>query len=98
MCIQMDVNCVFTQCASHYCGAELLRVLDHRQASHLAVITPVTVLPSTCSPPQKTGPKCPTVWPLHNISGRWSYGWLVLVSTSYSPIYPVSATAGLCRN
>ena len=42
------------------------RVLDHRQVSQLVVITPVTVLPCTCSPPQRSGPKCPPVWPLHN--------------------------------
>ena len=38
MCIQMDVDCVFTQCASRYCGTGLLRVLDHRQVSQLVVI------------------------------------------------------------
>ena len=98
MCIQMDVDCVFAQCASHYCGTGLLRVLDHRQVSQLVVITAVTVLPCTCSPPQRTGPKCPPVWPLHNTSGRWSYGWVVLTSTSYSPVYQVSATSSLYRN
>ena len=72
MCIQMDVDCVLTQCASHYCGTGLLKVLDRRQVSQLVVITAVTVLPCTCSPPQRTGPKCPPVWPLHSTSGRWS--------------------------
>ena len=43
MCIQMDVDCVFTQCALHYCGTGLLRLLDHKQVSQLVVITPVTV-------------------------------------------------------
>ena len=65
---------------------------------NLVVITAVTVLPCSCSPPQRTGPKCPPVWPLHNTSGRWSYGWVVLTSTSYSPVYQVSATSSLYRN
>ena len=64
MCIQIDVPrlCV----ASHYCGTGLLRVLDRRKVSQLVVITAVTVLPCTCSPPQRTGPKCPPVWPVHS--------------------------------
>ena len=98
MCIQMDVDCVFTHCASHYCGTGLLRVLDHRQVSQLVVITAVTVLPCTCSPLQRTGPKCPPVWPLHSTSGRWSYGWNFLTLASYDPVYPVSVKAGIYRN
>ena len=98
MCMQKDVDCVFTQCASCYCGTGLLRVLDRRQVSQLVVTTPVTVLSCTCSPPQRTGPKCPPVWPLHNISGKWFYGWMIMTSASCGPFYPVSATASLFRN
>ena len=45
-----------------------------------------------------SGPKCPPVWPLHSTLRRWGYCWKILTSISYGPVYPVSATASLCRN
>ena len=68
------------------------------QVSQLVVITPVTVLSCTCSPPQRTGARCFPVWPMHSTCRRWTYTWESLTSTSSSPCYHVSPVASLCRN
>ena len=73
-------------------------MLDHRQVCQLVVIAPVTVLSSTCSPPQRTGARWPPAWAMHSTCRRWIYSWETLTSAFYSRVCPFLATASLCRN
>ena len=63
----MDVGSVFAASVHH-----ITVVLDYSEYFtvgrwlNLHVETPVIVLPCTCSQPQRTGSKCPPVWPLHS--------------------------------